>query len=38
MKVTVSRVGEKFLCVAANILGSDNQEYTIRNIGEWKLE
>ena len=38
MKVTVSRVGETFFCVAANLLGSDNQEYIIRNIGEWKLE
>ncbi|KAJ7323708.1 Hemicentin 2 [Desmophyllum pertusum] len=33
MKVTVTIVGEKFYCVAVNILGRDNQEYTIRNRG-----
>ena len=33
MKVTVSSIGEKFYCIAVNLLGSDNQEYTIRERG-----
>ncbi|KAL9964644.1 hypothetical protein ACROYT_G028318 [Oculina patagonica] len=33
MKVTVSAVSEKFSCVAVNLLGRDNQEYTIREKG-----
>ncbi|KAL9964639.1 hypothetical protein ACROYT_G028311 [Oculina patagonica] len=33
MKVTVSAVGEKFYCVAVNLLGRENQEYTIRERG-----
>ncbi|XP_078379865.1 protein turtle homolog B-like isoform X3 [Oculina patagonica] len=33
MKVTVSAAGEKFYCVAVNLLGRDNQEYTIRERG-----
>ncbi|XP_078379844.1 hemicentin-1-like [Oculina patagonica] len=33
MKVTVSAVGEKFFCVAVNLLGRDNQEYTVRERG-----
>ena len=34
LKVTVSAVGEKFYCVAVNLLGKDNQEYTIRERGK----
>ena len=33
MKVTVTNVGEKFYCVAVNLLGSINQQYTIRERG-----
>ncbi len=33
MKVTVNAVGEKFFCVAVNLLGRDNQEYTVRERG-----
>ena len=33
MKVTVSSIGEKFYCIAVNLLGSDNQQYTIRERG-----
>ena len=29
MKVTVSNVGEKIYYIAVNLLGSDNQQYTI---------
>ena len=38
MKVTVSAVGEKFYCAAVNLLGRDNQEYTIREKGKCKLD
>ena len=34
MKVTVSAVGERFYCVAVNILGLDNQAYTITERGK----
>ena len=30
LAVTVTNVGEKFYCIAVNLLGSDNQQYTIR--------
>jgi len=33
MKVNVTNVGEKFYCVAVNLLGSINQQYTIRKRG-----
>ena len=33
MKVIVSKIGEHFYCVAANLLGSDNLRYTIRKRG-----
>ena len=33
MKVTVSAVDERFYCVALNLLGRGNQEYTIRERG-----
>jgi len=33
MEVTVSSIGEKFYCIAVNLLGSDNQQYTIRQRG-----
>ena len=33
MKVNVTSVGEKFYCVADNLLGSVNQQYTIRERG-----
>ena len=33
MKVTVTNVGEMFYCIAVNLLGSDNQQYTIRERG-----
>ena len=33
MKVTVSAVGERFYCVALNLLDRDSQEYTIRKRG-----
>ena len=33
LKVTVTRIGEKFYCIAGNLLGSDNQQYTIRERG-----
>lgn len=33
MRVTVTNVGEKFYCIAVNLLGSDNQQYTIRERG-----
>jgi len=34
MKVAVSTVGETFYCVAVNLVGSDNQKYTIRKRGK----
>ena len=34
LKVTVSAIGEHFYCVAVNLLGSDNQQYTIRERGK----
>ena len=34
LKVTVSAIGENFFCVAVNLLGSDNQKYTIRARGK----
>ncbi|CAH3167452.1 unnamed protein product [Pocillopora meandrina] len=33
LKVAVSAIGEHFYCVAVNLLGSDNQQYTIRKRG-----
>ena len=33
LKVTVTSIGEKFYCIAVNLLGSDNQQYTIRERG-----
>lgn len=33
MKVTVTDIDEKFYCIAVNLLGSDNQQYTIRERG-----
>lgn len=33
MKVAVGTVGETFYCVAVNLVGSDNQKYTIRKRG-----
>ena len=34
LKVTVSAIGENFFCVAVNLLGSDDQKYTIRERGK----
>ena len=34
LKVTVNAIGENFYCVAVNLLGSDNQQYTIRERGK----
>ena len=34
LKVAVSAIGEHFYCVAVNLLGSDNQQYTIRKRGQ----
>lgn len=33
LKVTVTNIGEKFYCIALNLLRSDNQQYTIRERG-----
>ena len=33
MKVVVTKVDEKFYCIAVNLLGSDTQQYTIRERG-----